>query len=302
MTTYGLIVTFFPIFVSFEKKIVSGPIIFTPDLIKNLRNFSCSILEFICFIWKYFYIKCIDSLIHNLFLKNTLLMTQKYSILFDLDGTLVDTAPDLMNAHNHVMKKYGYPTKSTADIRNLVGQGAGAMIGRSIWGQAKKEFGKIDDQKIKAEMVKDFVNFYGKNIIKESTLINGVIEFLKWCKEKEISMAVCTNKQEHLAIDLLKKIGIYDYFEYVAGSDTFDYCKPDPRHITSIIEIIGGDIKKSLMFGDSETDANAAKAASVPVILLENGYTEKNSNEIYHNHLIKDFIGVEKIVSTYLKD
>ena len=159
-------------------------------------------------------------------------MTQKYTIIFDLDGTLVDTAPDLMNAHNHVMKKYGYPTKSTEEIRNLVGQGAGAMIGRSIWGQAKKEFGKIDDQKIKAEMVKDFVNFYGKNIINESTLINGVIEFLKWCKSQNISMAVCTNKQEHLAIDLLKKIGIYDYFEYVAGSDTFDYCKPDPRHIT----------------------------------------------------------------------
>ena len=229
-------------------------------------------------------------------------MTQKYTIIFDLDGTLVDTAPDLMNAHNHVMKKYGYPTKSTEEIRNLVGQGAGAMIGRSIWGQAKKEFGKIDDQKIKAEMVKDFVNFYGKNIINESTLINGVIEFLKWCKSQNISMAVCTNKQEHLAIDLLRKIGIYDYFEYVAGSDTFDYCKPVPRHITNIIEIVGGEINKSLMFGDSETDANAEKAASIPVVLLENGYTEKNTNEIYHNHLIKDFIGVEKIVSTYLKD
>ena len=229
-------------------------------------------------------------------------MSQKFSILFDLDGTLVDTAPDLMRAHNHVMKKYGYPTKSTNDIRNLMGQGAGAMIGRSIWGQAKKEFGKIDDQKIKAEMVKEFINYYGNNIINESTLINGVEEFLKWCQGKNISMAVCTNKQEHLAIDLLKKIGIYDYFEYVAGSNTFDYCKPDPRHITSIIEILGGDIKKSLMIGDSETDANAARAASVPVILLENGYTEKNTNEIYHNHLIRDFIGVEKIVSTYLKD
>ena len=229
-------------------------------------------------------------------------MTQKYTILFDLDGTLVDTAPDLMNAHNYVMKKYGYPTKSTADIRNLVGQGAGAMIGRSIWGQAKKEFGKIDDQKIKSEMVKEFVNFYGNNIINESTLINGVKEFLKWCKEKSISMAVCTNKQEYLAIDLLKKIGIYDYFEYVAGHDTFEFCKPDPRHLTNIIEILDGDIKKSLMFGDSEADANAARDASIPVILLENGYTEKNSNEIYHNHLIKDFIGVEKIVSTYLKD
>jgi phosphoglycolate phosphatase len=229
-------------------------------------------------------------------------MTQNYTIIFDLDGTLVDTAPDLMNAHNHVMKKYGYPTKSTSEIRNLVGQGAGAMIGRSIWGQAKKEFGKIDDQKIKSKMVKDFVSYYGQNIMNESVLILGVREFLKWCKEQNISMAVCTNKQEYLAIDLLKKIGIYDYFEYVAGSDTFDYCKPDPRHITSIIEIIDGDIKKSLMFGDSETDANAAKAALIPVILLENGYTEKNTDQIYHNHLIKDFIGVEKIVSTYLKD
>ena len=229
-------------------------------------------------------------------------MTQKYTILFDLDGTLVDTAPDLMNAHNHVMKKYGYPTKSTEEIRNLVGQGAGAMLGRSIWGQAKKEFGKIDDKKIKKEMVEDFVNFYGKNIVNESTLINGVKDFLKWCKDENISMAVCTNKQEHLAIDLLKKIGINDYFEYVAGHNTFDYCKPDPRHLTSVIEILGGNVKKSLMIGDSETDANAAKAAFIPVILLENGYTEKNTNEIYHNHLIKDFIGIEKIVSTYLKD
>ena len=229
-------------------------------------------------------------------------MTQKYTILFDLDGTLVDTAPDLMNAHNHVMKKYGYPTKSTEEIRNLVGQGAGAMLGRSIWGQAKKEFGKIDNKKIKEEMVKEFVNFYGNNIINESTLINGVKEFLNWCKEKNISMAVCTNKQEHLAIDLLKKIGINDYFEYVAGHNTFDYCKPDPRHLTSIIEILGGDVKKSLMIGDSETDANAAKSASIPVILLKNGYTEKKASEIYHNHLINDFIGIEKIVSTYLKD
>ena len=115
-------------------------------------------------------------------------------------------------------------------------------------------------------------------------------------------MAVCTNKQEHLAVDLLKKIGIYNYFEYVAGSNTFNYCKPDPRHITNIIEILGGDINKSLMIGDSETDANAAKSASIPMILLENGYTERNANDIYHSHLIKDFVGIEKIISQYLND
>ena len=227
-------------------------------------------------------------------------MSQQYTILFDLDGTLVDTAPDLMRAHNHVMKKFGYPTNSTDEIRNLVGQGAGAMLGRSIWGQAKKEFGKVQDKKIKEEMVRDFVDFYGKNIVNESTLINGVKDFLIWAKEKNISMAVCTNKQEHLAVDLLKKIGIYDFFEYVAGHNTFDYCKPDPRHLTSVIEILNGDIKKSLMIGDSETDANAAKDAGIPVILLEDGYTEKKITEIYHNHLIKDFVGIEKIVSKYL--
>ena len=227
-------------------------------------------------------------------------MKQKFTILFDLDGTLVDTAPDLMLAHNHVMRKFGYPTKSTEDIRNLVGKGAGALIGRSIWGQAKKEFSKVLDEKIKDEMVKEFVNFYGKNIVNESTLVTGVKDFLIWCKEENISMAVCTNKQEHLSNDLLKKIGIYDFFEYVAGSDTFDYCKPDPRHLTNVVEILDGDIKKTIMIGDSETDANAAKAAEIPVILLENGYTEKNTTEIYHNHLIKDFIDIEKIISKYL--
>jgi len=227
-------------------------------------------------------------------------MKQKFTILFDLDGTLVDTAPDLMLAHNHVMKKFGYPTKSTDEIRNLAGQGAGAMLGRLIWGQAKKEFGNVKDENIKKEMVKDFIDFYGQNIVNKSTLINGVKEFLIWAKEKNISMAVCTNKQEHLAIDLLKKINIYNFFEYVAGHNTFDYCKPDPRHLTSVVEILDGDLKKTLMIGDSETDANAAKNANIPVILLEDGYTEKNTTEIYHNHLVKDFVGIEKIVLKYL--
>ncbi len=229
-------------------------------------------------------------------------MSQKLTIIFDLDGTLVDTAPDLMNAHNFVMKKFGYETKSTDDIRKMIGQGAKSLIGRSVWGQAKKEFSKIKDKKITDEMVKDFITYYGENILIESELIEGVKDFLDWCKNQKISLAVCTNKPEHLAVDLLKKINIYNYFEYVAGSNTFDYCKPDPRHITSIIEILNGDIKKSIMIGDSETDANAAKAAEVPFILLEDGYTEKKVNEIYHNHLIKDFTGIENIVKNYIND
>jgi len=226
-------------------------------------------------------------------------MKQKFTVLFDLDGTLVDTAPDLMLAHNHVMKKFGYPTKSLNELKNLVGQGASVMIGRSIWSQAKKELASLDE-KVRSEMTDEFLLYYGKNILNESKLINGVKNFLNWCKEQNISMAVCTNKTEYLAIDLLKKIKIYDYFEYVAGYDTFEYCKPDPRHLTSVIEILDGDKKKSLMIGDSESDANSAKAAEIPMILLEDGYTEKKVDQIYHNHLVKDFVGIEKIVSKYL--
>ena len=227
-------------------------------------------------------------------------MTQKFTILFDLDGTLIDTAPDLMNAHNHVMKKFGYETRSTDEIRNLVGKGAESMIGRSMWNQAKKELKKIDDKEIKSQMVKEFIDYYGKNIANESKLIKGVEEFLVWCKKNNISMAVCTNKTEHLAVDLLKQIKIYDYFEYVAGYNTFEYCKPDPRHLTSVVEILQGDVKKTIMVGDSETDAESAKAANMPFILVEGGYTDKNPDEIYHNHLVKDFINLEKLVLPYI--
>ena len=227
-------------------------------------------------------------------------MTQKLTILFDLDGTLVDTAPDLMTAHNHVMNKFGYSSKTMDEIRNLVGKGAAIMIGRSLWGVAKKEMSKITDPKIKDKMIKEFLDYYGKNIVKDSKLINGVYEFLTWAKKNNISMAVCTNKQEHLAVDLLKKIKIYDFFEYVAGRNTFEYYKPDPRHLTNTIEIMNGNIKKSLMIGDSENDADAAKSAGIPMILLENGYTDKKVEQIDHNYLIKDFVGLEKIVNKFL--
>ena len=229
-------------------------------------------------------------------------MTQKFTILFDLDGTLADTAPDLMKAPNHVMNKFGFSSRNIDEIRNLAGRGAAVMIGRSIWKSARKEISKITDNEIKQNMTKEFLDYYKKNLVVDSKLINGVYEFLNWSKKNNISMAVCTNKQENLAVEFLKKIKIYDFFDYVAGGNTFDYCKPDPRHITSILEIIGGNIKKTIMIGDSENDAEAAKAAGVPMILLEDGYTEKKVEQIYHNHLIKDFIGIEKIILNYLDD
>tara|TARA_Y100000741_G_C18160783_1_gene521069 strand:+ start:69 stop:752 length:684 start_codon:yes stop_codon:yes gene_type:complete len=227
-------------------------------------------------------------------------MTQKFTILFDLDGTLVDTAPDLVLAHNHVMKKFGFPTKNKNEIKALVGMGAQSMMSRTLWNYAKNELKKVNESKIKNSMAKEFVEYYGNNILVESKLVKGVEEFLIWCKENNISMGVCTNKQEHLAIDLLKKIGINKYFEYVAGCNTFDYCKPDPRHLTSVIEIMGGDIKKTIMIGDSEVDAKSAQNAFLPFILIEDGYTNVKTSQIKHDHLIKDFKNLNKIITNYL--
>jgi len=227
-------------------------------------------------------------------------MSQKLTILFDLDGTLVNTAPDLMRAHNYVMKKYGYDERELSDIKKLAGRGSKVMLTRSMHeiAELSGKIKKTDDDIEK--MTKEFIDYYSKNILKESTLKDGVLDFLNWCKKNSILMGVCTNKQEHLSIDLLKKIKIYHFFDYVAGGNTFDYNKPNPKHLTSVIEIIGGDTNKALMVGDSETDSNAAKAANTPFILIKDGYTEKNTNEIYHDYLVKDFIGLEKIIKKYL--
>ena len=220
-------------------------------------------------------------------------MSQIYTILFDLDGTIVNTAPDLMAAHNHVMKKFGHAEKKLSEIKSLAGRGAWVMMQRSF----KEE---IKDEKIKNEMTKEFIDFYAKNIDRDSKPINGVLEFLEWAKNKKISMAVCTNKQERLAVDLLKKLDMSKYFEYIAGADTFEFNKPDPRHLTNVVEIIGGDLEKTIMVGDSEVDANSAHNAKLPFVLVKDGYTEKNENEIKHDELINDFVGFEKIIEKYL--
>ena len=220
-------------------------------------------------------------------------MSQIYTILFDLDGTIVNTAPDLMAAHNHVMRKFGHQEKELDDIKSLAGKGAWIMMQRAF----KKE---ITDEKIKKEMTKEFIDYYSKNIDKGSVPIEGSVKFFDWAKSNNISMAVCTNKQERLAVDLLKKIKLYDYFDYIAGCDTFDFNKPDARHLTNVVEITGGDLDKTIMVGDSEVDSQSAINAKLPFVLIEDGYTEKKFNEIKHDYLIKDLIKYEQIIKKIL--
>ncbi len=220
-------------------------------------------------------------------------MSQQFTILFDLDGTLIDTAPDLISAHNHVMRKFGFQERGLKEIKKIAGKGAWIMMQKSFKNQ-------ITDEKIKKKMVEEFINYYSKNINNESKPLDGLLDFLKWAKNNNISMAVCTNKQEKLAVDLLKKLSIFNYFEFIAGSDTFDFNKPDPRHLTNVVEIVKGDINKTLMVGDSEVDELTAQNAKIPFVLVENGYTEKKVSEIKHDYLIKDFKNFDKIIKKLL--
>ena len=214
------------------------------------------------------------------------------AIVFDLDGTLVDSAPDLMDAHNYVMQKFGYQQKPLSDIRYLAGRGAANMILSSLKNEEKKF-----DPNLHKKMTEDFINYYKENISKKSQIIKGVNEFLVWGKSQKINFAICTNKMESLAKKLLKEINLIEFFDYIAVADTFEYRKPDPRHLTNILEIL--DVKKedSIMVGDSETDAETARAANINFILIKGGYTEKDQNSIYHNHFINDFTEMNGILS-----
>jgi len=220
-------------------------------------------------------------------------MSQKFTILFDLDGTIIETAGDLMAAHNHVMKKFGHKEKKLNDIKKLAGKGAWVMMQRSF----KEE---IKDKELKKKMTEEFLDYYGKNINKESKPKEGLINFLDWAKSINISLSICTNKQEALSKDLIKKLNLSKYFDFIAGSDTFDFNKPDPRHLTNVIEIVGGEKTKSIMIGDSEVDSEASYNAQLPFVLVEDGYTEKNINEIRHDYKIKNFHFLKKIVEKFI--
>ena len=226
-------------------------------------------------------------------------MKQKFTVLFDLDGTLVDTAPDLMKAHNYVMKKYGYPEQPASSIRFLAGRGAKQMIIKSVNTHEKNQ--KVSSSKKIDNMTADFINFYKNNISTKSKLNKNVINLLSWCKKKNIHLAICTNKPEYLAVKLLKELNVDKYFIFVAGSDTFEFKKPDPRHLTNIIEILSIKKENTIMVGDSETDSEAAIQAKIKFILVAHGYTEKDEKNIKHDYLINDFNMIKGISEKLLK-
>jgi phosphoglycolate phosphatase len=191
-------------------------------------------------------------------------MFKDATIVFDLDGTLVDTAPDLTNALNDVLTRRGHAPISADTIRACVGHGARIIIEEGL-----RRAGADDDVD---QMLAEFLVHYEANIARESRPFPGAVAALEGLAAQGARLAICTNKREHLSRQLLQALQLEGYFRAIAGRDTFAVSKPDPGHLTGVIALAGGKPSRALMVGDSEVDLRTARSASVPVILVSFGY------------------------------
>jgi len=191
------------------------------------------------------------------------------TIAFDLDGTLVDTAPDLLRALDFALEKEGLNPPDDHEARNFIGGGARAMIERAL-AHSRVQFGK---EKVDA-MLRQFLLYYEEHIADHSRPFPGLQHALARLAHEGAILAVCTNKMERYAVKLLDALKLSDHFAFIAGSDTFAFKKPDPRHLVGTIERAGGNAECAILVGDSETDVITAKAAEIPVIAVSFGYTD----------------------------
>lgn len=190
-------------------------------------------------------------------------------VVFDLDGTLLDTHVDLVESLNYTITALDLEPVTYDDLTHLVGQGARVMIERAC---------KLQGRPLAADEVPDlverFVAHYNANMPGHTEPYPGLIAALDRLKASGFRLAVCTNKLEGLATSLLEKLGLTHYFDAITGGDTFEHRKPDARHLTGTIERAGGDVSRSVMIGDSINDIAVAKNAGVPAIAVPFGYSD----------------------------
>jgi phosphoglycolate phosphatase len=196
-------------------------------------------------------------------------------LVFDLDGTLAETAGDLCATLNVILDREGLAPVTLADARKMVGAGARALI-RSGFEAAGRT---LAEDRLEQLFV-DFLTYYEAHIADESHLFEGVVAALDRFEAAGFAFAVCTNKVEHPSVRLLTALGVKDRFKAICGQDTFkdngvNIAKPDPRFLLSTIARAGGDPRRSVMVGDSRTDIDTAKAARIPVVAVDFGYTDQ---------------------------
>lgn len=203
------------------------------------------------------------------------------TIVFDLDGTLVDTAPDLIAALNHVLEREGLPPVPLATARNMIGAGARKLIERGL--EAEGRLVTPDDI---ARLTVDFIDYYAAHIADASRPFEGLDAALDQLAAGGCRFAVCTNKLEWLSKRLLDALGMTHRFAAICGADTFGVAKPDPAILRQTILQAGGDLASSIMVGDAGTDVGAARRAGIPVIGVSFGYTDVPIAELKPDRLI----------------
>jgi len=191
-------------------------------------------------------------------------MLKGATIVFDLDGTLVDTVPELTNALNHTLRQRGHAPIAPALVRESAGRGARAMIEEAL--SATRAQDDLDG------MLANFLRHYEANIAATSRPFPGAVAALERLASAGARLAICTNKRERLARMLLQALDIEGYFSAIAGRDTFSVSKPDPGHLLGAIVVAGGDAHRAVMVGDSPVDLQTAHGANVPSIFVTFGY------------------------------
>jgi phosphoglycolate phosphatase len=204
--------------------------------------------------------------------------------VFDLDGTLADTAPDLIATLNRIMDREGLPRVQLEDARELIGAGARAMVSRGF-----EQAGLELTPEHLDELFIDFLAIYSDHLCDGSRLFPGVEASLDLLEARGFTLAVCTNKVVGHSVQLLEALGIAGRFAAICGRDSFPYFKPDPRHLTLTIEQAGGDPARAVMVGDSRTDIATAKAAGIPVVAVTFGYTDVPVRDLEPDAVIDGF-------------
>ncbi|PVE25599.1 phosphoglycolate phosphatase [Microvirga sp. KLBC 81] len=216
--------------------------------------------------------------------------------VFDLDGTLADTAGDLVGTLNVILEQEGLASLPLAKARDMIGAGARALIERGFEAAGKELTPSHLDT-----LFKQFMVHYGENIRVRTELFPGVTAALDRLEAAGFILAVCTNKVEEHSIKLLDELGVGHRFAANCGRDTFPYFKPDPRHLTLTIERAGGDPSRAIMVGDSRTDIVTAQNAGIPVVAVPFGYTDIPVQDLNPDIVIDHFDELFAAVETLMK-
>jgi phosphoglycolate phosphatase len=218
---------------------------------------------------------------------------RELTLVFDLDGTLVDTAPDLIAATNHALSDLGLGPVAGSVIRPHIGRGARHMIVEGL-----RQSGTTLAEGEVERLLERFLAYYEANIAVESRPFAGAVGALMKFRDAGARLAVCTNKRENLSRALLKALELDHFFAALAGRDTFPVSKPDPGHLTGAVRLAGGQPQRAIMIGDTTVDVATAKAAGVPVIACSFGYCDVPVGALDADLVIDHFDELEAAVTS----